>query len=238
MKQIKFWSMLLALAAMTMGLSSCGDENEDEYQSVLELQPEIAENLCPDKNHPHMIDLGFGVSWACCNVGAASPEDWGGYYAWGETEEKKDYTWDNYKYQDAGKGLHYCTIIGDEIGGTQYDVATAKWGEEWKIPSASQLNELKLKLKQRWAKLHGVYGCLFTNEQSGKSIFMPAAGYRDGKDIRYRDIYGCYWSSSCAPSSDWFAQRFYFSSGHEKWNDNWFRHYGRPVRAIAFSSDN
>lgn len=39
--------------------------------------------LCPDDNHPHMIDLGLGVKWACCNVGATAPEEYGGYYAWG-----------------------------------------------------------------------------------------------------------------------------------------------------------
>lgn len=41
---------------------------------------------CPDNNHPHMIDLGLpsGTKWACCNVGASKPEDYGGYYEWGQ----------------------------------------------------------------------------------------------------------------------------------------------------------
>ena len=55
---------------------------------------------CPDNNHPHLIDLGLksGTMWACCNMGAQSPGEYGGYYAWGETSEKESYTWENYAY--------------------------------------------------------------------------------------------------------------------------------------------
>ena len=52
----------------------------------------------PDSNHPHAIDLGFGVKFACCNVGASSPEQDGKYYAWGETKEKSIYGMVYYKY--------------------------------------------------------------------------------------------------------------------------------------------
>ena len=55
---------------------------------------------CPDNNHPHMIDLGLpsGTKWACCNVGAHSPEEYGGYYAWGEISEKPVYNEVTYLY--------------------------------------------------------------------------------------------------------------------------------------------
>lgn len=53
----------------------------------------VAYTSCPDSHHPHLIDLGLpsGTKWACCNVGAQKPEDYGGYYAWGETAEKNSY---------------------------------------------------------------------------------------------------------------------------------------------------
>ena len=53
---------------------------------------------CPDDHHPHLIDLGLpsGTKWACCNVGATAPQGDGGYYAWGETDEKDVYDWTAY----------------------------------------------------------------------------------------------------------------------------------------------
>ena len=64
--------------------------------SFFALLPTMANAQCPDNNHPHMIDLGLpsGTKWACCNVGASKPEDQGGYFAWGETEEKSEYIWE------------------------------------------------------------------------------------------------------------------------------------------------
>jgi hypothetical protein len=104
-------------------------------------------NPCPDNNHPHMIDLGLpsGTKWACCNVGAAKPEEHGGYYAWGETEEKNEYDWDNYKWGTAGSINKYApnhdnyNIYSFKDGkGTldpEDDVAYVEWGTPWRIPT-------------------------------------------------------------------------------------------------------
>lgn len=61
------------------GLYSCSDDNDDDNSTKSYLS-------CPDDKHPHMIDLGLpsGTKWACCNVGASSPEEYGGYYTYGE----------------------------------------------------------------------------------------------------------------------------------------------------------
>ena len=72
-------------------------------------------DFCPDNNHPHAIDMGEAGIWTCCNVGANSPEEYGGYYAWGETEEKSDYSDDTYKYYKA-----YLTYYGESHGYTKY----------------------------------------------------------------------------------------------------------------------
>ena len=92
---------------------------------------------CPDNHHPHMIDLGLpsGTKWACCNVGASNPEGYGGYYAWGETYEKDYYEWFTYdyfnseEYEDMWDNNYLVYYdLGEDIGGTQYDVARVSWG--------------------------------------------------------------------------------------------------------------
>ncbi len=98
---------------------------------------EISGNkTCPDGNHPHMIDLGLpsGTKWACCNVGASKPEDYGNYYAWGETQPKSVYDEDTYAYYQNGSYVN----IGSDIAGTGYDAATANWGAPWRRDSGGQ----------------------------------------------------------------------------------------------------
>ena len=96
---------------------------------------------CPDANHPHMIDLGLpsGTKWACCNVGATKPEDYGGYYAWGETETKYDYSWVTYSHCDRSQST--CYNLGSSICGTKYDVAHVKWGGNCQMPTYDQCVE-------------------------------------------------------------------------------------------------
>lgn len=92
-------------------------------------------NICPDRNHPHAIDLGIGVKFACCNVGASAPWEYGGYYAWGETKVKSDYEENSYKYYVDG----YYKSLGYDIAGTAYDVAHVNWGGNWRMPTIDQL---------------------------------------------------------------------------------------------------
>ena len=94
---------------------------------------------CPDDNHPHAIDLGLpsGTLWACCNVGADKPESYGGYYAWGETEEKTTYNLSEYLYYQNGSYLN----LGSEIAGSSYDVAHVMWGGSWMMASKAQQDE-------------------------------------------------------------------------------------------------
>ena len=102
--------------------------------SFFALLPTIASAQCPDNNHPHMIDLGLpsGTKWACCNVGASKPEDYGDYYAWGEVNEwgditgsKNDYSWKTYAYCDGSE--EGCFFLGNDIAKTNWDAAHVKW---------------------------------------------------------------------------------------------------------------
>ena len=130
------------------------------------------------------VDLGLpdGTKWATCNVGASTPEGYGDYYAWGETATKATYTMNNWKYKNVN--------IGEDIAGTQYDVAHVKWGSTWKMPSKSQMATLMNNCSHVYTTQNGVKGMKFTGP-NGNSIFLPAAsGYQ------FVGGYGMYWTST------------------------------------------
>ena len=172
----------------------------------------VAYTSCPDSHHPHLIDLGLpsGTKWACCNVGASKPEDYGGYFAWGETTEKSRYYWDTYIHCDGS--YETCHDIGKDIAGTQYDAATANWGSPWVMPSKEQMEELKNSCTSEWTTENGVNGRRFIGP-NGASIFLPAAGYRWEVDLGRAGSYGDYWSSTLYESRTDNAWYLSFGSG-------------------------
>lgn len=200
----------------------------------------VAYTTCPDENHPHLIDLGLpsGTLWACCNVGATTPEGYGGYYAWGETSEKSVYNEVTYQYctgtDSDGDGWYDSNKqyqnIGSDIAGTQYDVATVKWGSGWCMPSNAQHEELISNTTSEWTTVNGINGRKFTGSNGG-TIFLPAAGDRWGSDLYLVGSYGYYWSSSLYesyPSDAWYLN---FNSGYV-YTSNYFRFYGQSVRPV------
>lgn len=191
--------------------------------------PEEPLLTCPDDNHPHAIDLGLpsGTKWCCCNVGASTPEGYGGYYAWGETSEKSVYNGDTYAY---GSSWSNCQYIGSDIAGTQYDVARVRMGAPWRMPSVGQMEELINNCSRQWTQLNGVNGILVTGP-SGVQIFLPAAGDRWDDKLYYAGGLGDYWSSSLAPNRDDNACYLYVYSGYWYWNYGSFS-VGQSVRAV------
>ncbi len=190
----------------------------------------VAYTSCPDSHHPHLIDLGLpsGTKWACCNVGAQKPEDYGGYFAWGETTEKSRYYWDTYIHCDGSSST--CHDIGNDIAGTQYDAATANWGSPWVMPSLDQMNELKDNCTSEWTTENGVNGRRFT-ASNGASIFLPAAGYRWPDDLNDAGSYGDYWSSTLYESVTNRTLELYFSSGYV-YTSSEYRFRGHSVRPV------
>ena len=186
--------------------------------------------LCPDSHHPHQIDLGLpsGIKWACCNVGASKPEDYGGYFAWGETETKSYYDWSTYIHCDGSSST--CHDIGKDIAGTQYDAATANWGSPWVMPNKEQMEELKNNCTFEWTTENGVNGRRFTGP-NGASIFLPAAGDRWEYDFYLAGSNGYYWSSSLYESDTTHAWSLYFYSGSVG-TSIILRLYGRSVRPV------
>ena len=188
-------------------------------------------SFCPNNNHPHAIDLGLpsGTKWACCNVGATKSEEEGGYYAWGETEVKDNYDENSYKYYQKGSYVN----LGNNISGTQYDVAHVKWGGSWVMPSVEQLRELLDNCTYEWTDLNGVKGGKFTSKTNGASSFLPAAGHRWYDGLGSAGGYGHYWSSTQIPSNSNDAYRLYFNSGGASWSYDYGRYYGRTVRPVC-----
>ena len=191
----------------------------------------IAYTSCPDDHHPHLIDLGLpsGTKWACCNVGASKPEDYGGYYAWGETDEKEVYNWETYKYGSSFKDLTY---VGNNISGTIYDAATFNWGESWCMPTINQFNELMQYCSCEWKSLNGVMGQVFTSPNRG-SIFIAAAGSRQhDRFVILQQTEGIYWTSDLVSNDEESAWTPYFSS--EKMGISYMSRYcGHPIRPVA-----
>ena len=181
---------------------------------------------CPDGNHPHMIDLGLpsGTKWACCNLGASTPEQSGNYYRWGETKPfKEGDTYATYPYKNVD--------IGNNIAGTKYDAATANWSASWRMPTENQMKELMDNCTYKWTTLNGVEGAKVTGRNGG-TLFFPASGTRNDGNGSLGNVgsNGYYWSASAYNSSH--GRSLYFYSSTCDWYGS-YRTYGFPVRAVA-----
>ena len=187
-------------------------------------------DACIDANHVHAVDLGLSVKWACCNVGASTPEGYGGYYAWGETEEKSNYTWENYKYYNSSTGGF--NNIGSNISGTSYDVAHIKWGGSWRMPTLFEIEELCNKCSWEWTTVNGVKGQKVTGP-NGNCIFLPAAGYCNGTEVSLRGSYGLYWSGTSYEDYRYDAYHLYFTSGNHDRFELCYRPDGLAVRPVT-----
>lgn len=153
-------------------------------------------------NGHEWVDLGLSVKWATCNVGASTPSDYGNYYAWGETTTKSSYTEENsLTYGKTMSELKSLGIINTAGNLTMsYDAARSNWGGTWRMPTMAELDELKSKCQWLWTT-QGGYGGYQVTGPNGKSIFVPAAGWRDGTSLYLAGHNGLYWSSSCYDGS-------------------------------------
>ena len=174
-------------------------------------------------NSHEYVDLGLSVKWATCNVGASKPEDYGNYYAWGETSKKSSYTVDNNKT--------YGKSMGDIAGNSIYDAATANWGGNWRMPTKAEMQELRDRCNWTWTTQNGVKGYKVTSKTNGNSIFLPAAGYRYGSLLRSAGSDGHYWSSTPGEGYDCYAYYLLFHSITHGMSDS-FRYDGQSVRPV------
>lgn len=252
--------LLLLIVATTMSSQTLlnGDLNHDGVIDIADVtalvnvtvgksQAEVI-NVAPVVPDPHeYVDLGLpsGTLWATCNVGAENPEDYGDYFAWGETKPKDSYFWSNYQhckgsYETLTKYCSnvdycydgYCDLLSElELDD---DAAYVNWGSDWCMPSTTQYGELRLECTFILTTRNGVNGYEVVGP-NGNSIFLPAAGRRCGTSLNDAGSVGSYWSSTL----DWREQARHasclsFNSDYVSYYDEW-RFYGRSVRPVRAS---
>ncbi|MBR5084277.1 MAG: TIR domain-containing protein [Prevotella sp.] len=209
-------------------------------------KPSCSEKLTNSFNGHEFVDLGLssGTLWATCNVGASNPEDYGDYFAWGETAPKEIWSESKYKYS-ANIGLYkltkYCSK--SDLGNNDYtdnltvllgedDPAMTNWGDGWHTPTKAQWEELLDNTTKTWTTQNGVNGWLFT-AKNGQTIFLPAAGrLRWGSVFENAELGGYYWSSSLDVDHPSIAWHLSFSSGSLRVRDDHGRDNGLPIRPV------
>lgn len=127
---------------------------------------------------PEYVDLGLSVKWATFNVGASKPEDYGDYFAWGETEPKETYSWTNYKWCDGTDAniTKYNSADGKTILEPADDAAQVHWGGKWRMPTKEEIEELIDNCTWSESIQNGVKGYVVTSKHTGNSIFFPYSG--------------------------------------------------------------
>jgi len=239
MKKIYF----LATCCLAMCLSACSGDKGSE-------------------NGHEWVDLGLpsGTKWATCNIGADNPQDYGNYYAWGETTTKETYNWETYKYGtydydgDYSKLTKYNPSDSKTTLDLSDDAAAANWGGKWRMPTKIQQDELFNECYWVWTESYNnsnvkgyiVYKAKSSSDKGKKiyssgapsssytlsdaHIFLPAAGFRSYGDLNFAGSDGYYWSSSLYAGDPDGAWDVSF--GSDVGNNNGNRYYGQPVRAV------
>lgn len=203
--------------------------------------------VTPDNqiNNHEYVDLGLpsGLKWATCNVGANSPEEYGDYFAWGETEPKEEYSCP-YKYGTDDDPLTITKYCSDSDYGKdgftdnktvldpEDDAATANLGGAWRMPTYDEMDELKTKCTWTWTTQNGVEGSTVTGP-NGNSIFLPAAGYMYKGELVYAGEEGYYWSSSLRSGFKESSYHVYFYSNSQDYYNSSRRDDGQTIRPVC-----
>ena len=200
------------------------ERREAEARKKAEMQKSVS-NMA---NGHEYVDLGLpsGLKWATCNVGANKPEDYGDYFAWGEVNTKSEYTEKNYKFGSLMSG--FLNVIGSI---KKYDAARVNWGGKWRMPTEAELQELLDRCTWTWMSQNGVEGYKVIGP-NGNSIFLPAAGHRNGSSFYRAGSDGYYWSSTPDGFDDISAYRLYFCSGYHYMYGFDPRYRGQSVRPV------
>ena len=252
------WVILLPQDALEEGEEGSAYSEDGNYTGIRGSVPAITNNGFHTNDvevivggHAY-IDLGLpsGILWATCNIGANAPEEYGDYFAWGETQPKDYYDWSTYLYANGTSDqdpqlTKYCSNANYGYNGftdnlttllPEDDAATANWGSGWRMPTEEEIRELYNNTTMTWTQQNGVNGRLFT-ATNGNNLFLPFAGYHSNDELNYAGNLGYCWSSSLYSDSPYGAWSVYFIS------DYYFvgysnRLYGFPVRPVRSASQN
>ena len=172
-------------------------EDKDSVDMICEIKSDCME----------AVDLGLSVKWATCNIGASSPDEYGDYFAWGETTTKTTYNWSTYKHCNGSKTTltkynaisSYGTVDNKTQLDLSDDAARANWSGTWRVPTSVELMELRNNCTWTWTTQNGINGYKVTSKKLGYTnnwIFLPAAGYYRDSSLFNVESSGYYMSSS------------------------------------------
>ena len=202
------------------------------------------------ENGHSYIDLGLpsGLKWASFNLGAKTPEGSGDYFAWGETEPKKEYSWESYKWSIYSDGAYKMTKYNTDI---QYgsvvdnkesleiedDAAHVNWQGKWRMPTSVEYAELINYCTWTWASQNGISGFIVKSEVNDNSIFLPAAGWYVKSGCEYSSKWGFYWLNNLTPGISplhAYYWKFYSELYKQPYDhiDYVSRYYGMPIRPV------
>ena len=215
MKHLKNYLSILSILIISslLTFTSCTGDGEDDG---------LINNGAGSLVHEY-VDLGLSVKWATCNVGATKPEEYGYYFAWGETATKKSYTSDNYTYTSNSSTLPLTA-----------DAAHVNWGGNWRMPTRAEQDELRntSNCTWTWTTQNGVNGYRVVSKLNGNSIFLPAAGMIESSRKEEVGYLGVYWSSS--RNTDYTNAVYYIILEPDKFDWDYNPPYtGRSVRAVC-----
>ena len=210
--------------------------------SLAEIETDI-ESKTDSLNRFDYVDLGLtsGTLWGTTNVGALSPDDYGSFFAWGESKTKDLYSGINYDYAKGDEfGLDslfkYNTL--SEYGNVdsliyllpEDDVATRRLGKEWSIPTITEWAELNESCYWIWSEFNGVCGYKVVGNNNNW-IFLPVGGFQNQTNIT-QEHHGFYWSSSLNSKIPLAAHYISFYSKYIYDFDFESRHYGMAIRPV------
>ena len=213
------------------------------YTVTVTSNVEYKANFLEKYNGHVYVDLGLSVKWATCNVGATTPEEYGDYFAWGETSTKTiyKYNWSNYKWRNSSDDRmtkyctesHYGVVDNKTTLELKDDAARVNWGGKWRMPTKAEYDELKStsNCTWTWTTRNGVKGYKVTSKVNGNFIFLPAAGFRNNGNLKHAGSRGHYWSILLNTVGSLSAYCVDFDSGSVGWGAG-YRYYGYSVRAV------
>ena len=181
------------------------------------------------------VDLGLSVDWAPFNLGATKPEEYGDYFAWGETKPKGYYFWDTYKFGDLANFTKYNSADGLTRLALEDDAAAVNWGGYWRMPTVAEMEELFDNCSWTWTTKNGINGYQVMG-RNGQSIFLPAAGFSDWDDFYDEGEFAGYWMSelgSYVSDGTYLA----FTKFTKSKNKSFFRYRGYSIRPVCVMPD-
>ena len=214
-----------------------GEEDKEEDDEEPEKPETPATGM---ENGYEWVDLGLpsGLKWATCNVGASKPEEYGDYFAWGETQPKDYYDWNNYKWIDKNyyevNNIRFIKYVKDGLTTLEPydDAAHVNLGGNWRMPTDAEMTELRENCTWKWTIQNGINGYEVTSNNNNNSIFIPAAGMRYDSLLDDEGNFGHYWSSSRHIDRSDLVWCVFFGS-NKVWKNVGQRSHGFNVRPVC-----